>query len=306
MKKMMNALLALMLVILLMPCAAQAEFVDHTERYPDKFLAAGEAPIRTENSYQSQDVNLTINTQRLLGSDVYVVDIYVRSVESFQRVFAGGSYGKTTAKVQKMATENDAIVAMTGDSGHYFTVGWAVGNGEVLRDTKNRKRDLGILYRDGVMVTVENDAVDYDQLRADADADRIWQLFLFGPALLDAEGKAKTDFKDSNVRFTNPRSAIGYFAPGHYCFVQVDGRGTKSQLAARKSNSGMTLNELADFMASLGCMAAYNLDGGQSSMLAFNDKIISAPVKGGRRVGDIVIIKDLLVQSTETSGEEAK
>ncbi len=300
----MKNFVAILLVILLalLPLAALGEsadlaqmpaFADFSDKFGDKFLPKGSAPVRTENSYQSEDVNISISSRRVERSDVYIVDIYVRSVACFQRVHAGGSYGKTTAKVRVMAKENDAIVAMTGDSGHYFTKGWAVSNGKINRDTPNRKRDLGIVYRSGEMVTVVNAELDYDRIRADADAGKIWHIFLFGPALLDAEGKATLDFSENEVRYPNPRSVIGYFEPGHYCFVQVDGRGTKSAIEERKTSVGLEMDDLAKLMEDIGCKAAYNLDGGQSSMLVFNNEIYSTPYGGGRNVGDIVIIKDL-------------
>lgn len=305
MKKLVTILLAVLLAVL--PVCALGEaaevppFADFSEKFADKFLLPGSEPIVTENSYQSDDVYLTITPRRVenqsrprLGkSDVYIVDIYVRTVECFQRVHAGGAYGKTTAKVRKLAEESDAIVAMTGDSGHYFTKGWAVSNGVINRDTENRKRDLGIVYRDGTMVTVVNKDIDYAQIRADAESGKIWHIFLFGPALLDAEGKATLDFSDCEVRSANPRSAIGYIEPGHYVFVQVDGRGAKSALEARKTSPGLYMDDLAVLMEEIGCKAAYNLDGGQSSMLVFNGEIHSTPYHGGRNVGDAVIIKDL-------------
>lgn len=316
MKTMLKILLVILLVIL--PVAALGEaaetaevakvpaFADFSDKFADKFLLEGSEPIWTENSYQSEDVNLTISTRRVEKSDVYIVDIYVRSVECFQRVHAGGAYGKTTAKVRKMAADSNAIVAMTGDSGHYFTKGWAVSNGVINRNTENRKRDLGIVYRDGVMDTVINADLDYAQIQADADAGKIWHIFLFGPALLDEEGKATLDFSDNEVRFANPRSAIGYFEPGHYCFVQVDGRGTKSALEARKTSTGLYMDDLAKLMEDIGCVAAYNLDGGQSSMLVYNGEIISTPYGGGRNVGDVVIIKDLPKETAPAEASEAE
>ena len=268
-------------------------FADFSDKFADKFLPEGSEPILTENSYQSENVNITISTRRCEKSDVYIADIYVRSVECLQRVYAGGSYGKTTAKVNKMAVQSGAILAMTGDSSQTFSKGWVVSNGKIERDSSNRIRDLGIVYRDGTMETIRSKDVDYAKLRADADAGRIWHIFLFGPALLDGESKATLSFKDSNVRYANPRSVIGYYEPGHYCFVQVDGRGVKSALEAKTTSVGLTLSQLAALMEELGCKAAYNLDGGQSSMLAFNFEIISTPYHGGRNVGDSVVIMDL-------------
>lgn len=288
----MKKLILLIAFALLLPlCACGEEFADFSQLYPDKFLPEGSEPIRTENSYQSDDVYLTITGMREQQSDIYVVDIYVRSVECFQRAFADGKWGSTTARVRTIAEENNAIIAMTGDSGHYFSFGWVAANGQVLRDNRNRMRDLGIVYRSGELVTVENENIDNDLIRSQTDD--IWHIFLFGPALLDENGKAKTDFSDSNVESPNPRSLIGYYAPGHYCFVQVDGRGASSKLDKGKTSRGLDLENLALFMEGLGCKSAYNLDGGQSSMLVYNGEIYSSPYHGGRNVGDVVLIKDL-------------
>ena len=308
---MMKKLLTMLLLLaMLLPCALGEEvetpaFADFSDKFADKFLLAGSEPIVTETSYQSEDVNITITTRRVSNSDVYVADIYVRSVECFLRGHAGEKYGKATAKVTKLAENRDAIIAMTGDSGHYFTKGWAISNGEINKDSPNRLRDLAILYRDGVMVGIPNEHVDNDQIRADADAGKIWHIFLFGPSLLDAEGKArpKAEFEDCNVKAANPRSVIGYYEPGHYCFVQVDGRKTKSVLESGKKNLGIKMTDLALLMEELGCQAAYNLDGGQSSMMWYGGEVISSPHKGGRPVGDIVYIKDLPKAETEQTAE---
>lgn len=308
MKKLLTILLML---AMLLPCALGEEaevpaFADFSDKFADKFLLEGSEPIVTENSYQSEDVNITITTRRVSDSDVYVADIYVRSVECFQRGHAGNKYGKATAKVKEMAANRDAILAMTGDSGHYFTKGWAISNGVINKDSPNRLRDIAIVYRSGEMVGIPNENVDNDQIRAEADAGKIWHIFLFGPSLLDAEGKArpKAEFEDSNVKAANPRSVIGYYEPGHYCFVQVDGRKNKSALEAGKKNLGIKMRDLALLMEELGCKAAYNLDGGQSSMMYYDGEVISSPYKGGRPVGDIVYIKDLPKTDAEETAED--
>ena len=47
------------------------------------------------------------------------------------------------------------------------------------------------------------------------------------------------------------------------------------------------------FFADLGCKAAYNLDGGASAVMTFNDEIYSRPSNGGRALGDALLIKEL-------------
>ena len=83
--------------------------------------------------------------------------------------------------------------------------------------------------------------------------DGAYQSWTFGPNLLDENGKALSSFNTWDyIRQTHPRSAIGYYEPGHYCFVVVDGRQSGY-------SRGMTLPELARVFEDLGCSAAYNL-----------------------------------------------
>lgn len=81
----------------------------------------------------------------------------------------------------------------------------------------------------------------------------------------------------------NPRSAIGYTADNHLIIVAVDGR--------ESSSVGMTLTELANFMKSIGCFNAMNLDGGGSTVLYVNGKVVNNPqVKGGIALSNAIIL----------------
>ncbi len=72
----------------------------------------------------------------------------------------------------------------------------------------------------------------------------------------------------------NPRTAVGYTADNNLIIVTVDGR--------ENSSIGMTLTELANFMKSIGCFNAMNLDGGGSTVLYVNGKVVNnPPVQGG-------------------------
>lgn len=254
------------------------------------FLAAGEAPVITATSYRSHNIYIDIISRRFMETDVYVADVHVRSMDNFRRIYAGGEWDTRRDRVDSMSEASGAILAMTGDSSEYFSSGWVAGNGVIWRDIFNTKRDLCILYKDGRMVTYKAPSRAMHRQFAE-EKDDIWQTFLFGPALLDEEGKAYTKF-NSNVKVANPRSVIGYYEPGHYCFVQVDGRSTDSVLEEGEINNGLSLVNLAQLMESLGCKAAYNLDGGRSSMMWFVDGIISTPAAINRTIGDIVAIME--------------
>ena len=281
MKKILCILLALMAF----------SFPSLAEENQTLFLEAGAEPVLTDFSYRSENIVIDITSMRACDSDVYIADIHVRSVDYFLRAFAEGEWGTETRKISTIAENSGALLAMTGDSGQNFSAGWIVANGVIERNTRNRKRDLCLLLKDGSMAFYPAGTVTQEELEAAAET--IWHSFLFGPVLLDEDGKALDDFSDSNVRYKNPRSVLGYYQPGHYCFVQVDGRSAKSALEDGAINHGMTLEELAAFMEELGCSGAYNLDGGRSSAMWFNGRVISTQADSSRRIGDIMLIKEI-------------
>ena len=287
-------MLAMLLCLLMLAGCALAESApqqtaDFSEKFADKFLAEGENTIIGQELYQSQNLYIKITSFRQDDSDVYVADIYMRTLDCFQRGFGGGKWKKSQAKVGRIAEDNYAVMALTGDNSQNFTSGWVVANGDILRKTKNTKRDLCLIYRTGEMVTLKAAQIDHKKITEEMD--QLWQSFLFGPVLLDENGKAMTKF-NTDVGPANPRSVIGYYEPGHYCFVQIDGRRTESRLEKGKINYGMTMKQTSALMEQLGCAAAYNLDGGQSSVLWYNGGNLSNPYNGGRNVMDAVLILD--------------
>ena len=71
----------------------------------------------------------------------------------------------------------------------------------------------------------------------------------------------------------NPRTAIGYTAHNEFIMVAVDGR--------EHASVGMTLGELARMMKSFGCINAMNLDGGGSTVMYVNGKVVNRPAQPG-------------------------
>lgn len=71
----------------------------------------------------------------------------------------------------------------------------------------------------------------------------------------------------------------------HYLFVIVDGRSSGY-------SRGMTLTEFADLFKELGATEAYNLDGGGSSTMYFQGRVVNNPLGKGqeRGVSDIIYI----------------
>lgn len=287
MKSLKMLCLLLTLCLLAGGAAAEAVFKDLGRAFETQFLPKGSE--WSENGYQSENLSLQIETHRVCDSDVYVAQIWVRTAESMRRAFGSGVWNASSEKLGVLAAENNAILALSGDNSHLLKAGYLVGNGQLWRSRGNNMRDLCVLYTDGTM-KVYTATPDHERLAIEAEQGMIWQTFVFGPGLLDENGKALEKFTANDVEPKNPRAVIGYYEPGHYCLVQVDGRGTFSAIEPGADNEGMTMTELAQFMESIGCKAAYNLDGGQSAAMWFRDDVISTPYHNGRAVGDAIVI----------------
>lgn len=246
-------------------------------QYADKF---SKATIQEEQSYRSENVSVEIQTEEMYGSIVHIADIYVNDITSL-RTAVYDAYSKRYMHTLDMANAAGAIVAISGDHfyAHLQSGVFAIRNGQLYAEKPNKKQDACVLYYDGAMEVYKADEIDLDAIYA-RDPYQVWY---FGPGLLDEDGGAIQQFK-STVSGENPRSAIGYYEPGHYCFVMVEGR--------TKDSDGVTLPQLAQIFEDLGCKVAYNLDGGKTAVITYNGKLVSKLIGSGREVSDIVYIAE--------------
>lgn len=106
-----------------------------------------------------------------------------------------------------------------------------------------------------------------------------------GAGWILANGAANTstwsNWSDS-FKARNPRTLIGWNAT-HLFLVAVDGRSAASV--------GMTFQEMADFMLSIGATDAINLDGGGSTTMVVDGTVRNVPSDGSQRaVGNAVLL----------------
>jgi len=250
-------------------------------KFSDKFTDGD--VVETKKSYMSSNANVSYDdfTVEIEGKKVvyHKVEIYVRNYEYFRTAIVGNTLvgGMNHASgTPYLARKKDAITAINGDycSGH--NIGPVVRNGVLYRTSAFD--DIFVMYTDGSMKAYEKGT--YADMNFESGD--IWQAWSFGPSLLTADGQPKTEF-NSVLTDLHPRTAIGYYEPGHYCFVTIDGRNSGG-------SRGMTLEEMSKLFYDFGCTAAYNLDGGRTSVAVWKDKIINNPYGGGRPCSDIVYI----------------
>ena len=224
---------------------------------------------------------------RTLYTDIYIADVVTDDPAYLKTALAEGSFGRNlTDTTSSMAEQNDAILAINGDYYGFRDTGYVIRNGYLYRSVpaKDPNQEDLVLY--------ENGAVDIVR-EADLTAEEIWDsgaedIFSFGPGLvIDGEISVVEGEEVKRAQVTNPRTAFGVISPLHYLFVVSDGRTDESV--------GLSLLELAHLMKDLGCVTAYNLDGGGSSTMWFNGKVLNHPTTFGdtiaeRGISDIVYI----------------
>ncbi len=251
-------------------------------KYAEKFTS-GEV-IYTDTVYRSSNVCIEISEHAVKVEYVpvhyFVADIYIQDITSLRCAISQSSNNKD--RVEDLCNQNGGIVATSGDYFLFHSSGLAIRNGELLRDRLHPDQDVCVLYQDGTMETYLKGQIDLQSIYAK----RPYHAWSFGPRLLE-NGQPMTSFNTS-VETWNPRCAIGYYEPGHYCLVVVDGRQEPDY------SYGLKMGDLSKLMYELGCTEAYNLDGGMTAMMAFHGGIISHPCAGGRQSCDIVYVAEPL------------
>ena len=273
---------------------------DDTNAAPHKFEAMfahdGGEPEVTDTYYRSHDIYMTVTEVTEPISDYiaryYIYDIYVRYTENLFTVAHKNNRYPFTELIEEAGSP---VAALSGDFWRE-NADIAVRNGVMLRQDLTTENDFCVMYLDGsIKIYAPSELPGFEI------TDDIYQIWNFGPSLLDEDGHAKTSFGAKNdIQNRNPRASIGYYEPGHYCFIAVEGRRHITYGGERVYLGGMRFTDLSKLYESLGCVSAYNLDGGDSAFAYYNGEILRqdwsrAHEEGQspRKIYDIICIGEL-------------
>ncbi len=239
-------------------------------------------------SYSSDNVTIKITEKTVNNTSVYIADIQLKDSSLLKSAVAENTLGRNImAKTSEIASDANAILAINGDFYGFRDSGYVMRNGYLYRNESSDEdsEDL-VVYSDGKMEIIKEGDITAEELEQKGAV----QIYSFGPGLVkDGEIAISENTEVDQSMHSNPRTAIGYYSDTHYCFVVSDGRTDKSE--------GLSLYQLAEVMKYLGVTSAYNLDGGGSSTMYFNGKVINNPTTNGnkiseRKVSDIICITE--------------
>jgi exopolysaccharide biosynthesis protein len=178
--------------------------------------------------------------------------------------------GETTSSIAK---RNGAVAAI--NAGGFMDVGWTGTGGA----------PMGYIIHDGKVVvnqksnTVKQDSAAFTNQMLIVGKHSVNQLLgeygvkegvSFGPPLI-VNGQ-KTIKRGDGGWGIAPRTAIGQRDDGTVILLVIDGR--------RAGSMGATLRDVQDIFLKYGVKNAVNLDGGSSTTMYFNGKVINKPSDG--------------------------
>ena len=118
---------------------------------------------------------------------------------------------------------------------------------------------------------------------------RIAEDITNGVPQLIKDGKIDITWEQENatksfVETRHPRTAVAKLKDGKFLMITVDGR--------TESSGGIGLQDLAEYLLSLGATDAMNLDGGGSTTMFVDGKVVNHPSdkEGERKVSDAILV----------------
>lgn len=240
---------------------------------PAVTTSAPSIPDAPEKTAVDAEPTIELTEHRVQDTTVYVAAVSLTDPLQLRTALAQGAYGRNvTEATSSMAARVGAAIAINGDFYGSRERGYVVRNGELLRATSAGGEDL-VIWADGSFSIIDEDDITAAELVAEGAE----QVFCFGPALVvDGEIAVDPGEEVGKAMASNPRTAIGIHTDGHYYLVVSDGR--------TRESTGLSLRELAEFMQSLGCTIAYNLDGGGSSTMVVDGEVVNNPTTNGKSI----------------------
>lgn len=243
------------------------------------------APISTDTEYHDDQIDIVLTTMRVENTTVYVADVQIADISLLKTALAGNTYARNLTETTSVQAANaGAILAINGDYYGAQERGYVLRNGVLYRASAQSGTDALVIGADGNFRIINEGETSADTLVREG----AWQVLTFGPALIkDGQVTVSSSDEVGRAMTSNPRTAIVQISEGHYLLVVSDGR--------TKESTGLSLRQLAELMQSLGAQIAYNLDGGGSSTMVFQGRVVNNPTTNGRSirersVSDIVYI----------------
>lgn len=244
--------------------------VDDKDKYSDDSAIAV-----SSSNYENTDED--VDDKSLYSDKIDFIDLSNEKLKGYMLIVSdprrisiaiSDNLGRRGMKLSDIVKTNNAIGGInaggfTDDNGKGSggtPTGFLIQNYKVIYGIPGKKEALIGFNKDSVLVLGQYTIQE-------AKEKKIRDAVTFGPSLIvNGEPTIKTGNGGLGLQ---PRTAIGQRQDGAVLLLVIDGR--------QLSSVGATLKEVQDIMLQYGAYNAANLDGGSSTTMIYNDKLINHP-----------------------------
>lgn len=234
----------------------------------------------SETEYQDPTLHVVIEKGRKDNCDYWVARVKIAHASQLRTAAAGGFENEVTMNGVYLAKRQNAVLAIDGDYYAYYRYGYILRQGELFLDKLRAQRDVLAIDENGdfhILLTPAEGS-----MTTELNGKKLINAFHFGPALVIDGEIGKLDASDWLVpESKRQRMCIAQTGPLEYMALCCAG--------PARGSEGMDLRQFAQLAKELGAVTAYNLDGGDSTMMIFDgEKINSKENLSTRDISDII------------------
>lgn len=206
----------------------------------------------------------------------YALKVKLKHTDAMKLVLAGDQPGKSETTLSAVKRNKAAVGVNAGGfadgRGGRYPLSTTIVDGEYVGGFEASYKDLffvGLNESNKLIGGKFSSRSQLDSLKPKFGAS-------FVPVLLDNGKKTAIPAKWKTSPKRAPRTVIANYKDDQLLFIVADGYN-------ERGSSGATLEEMQSMAKSFGAIDAYNLDGGGSSTLVFNGRVINSPSDGQLR-----------------------
>ncbi|MBH5318990.1 phosphodiester glycosidase family protein [Paenibacillus sp. GSMTC-2017] len=243
------------------------------EMYDKKITAKLGKPASTISSDKLRAQLFYLNNDNFKS---YAVKIQLKSDDAMKMVLGGSEVGHAKTTLQAVKDHNAAVGVNAGGyadgRGKRYPMSNTIVDGKYVTGFEASYADLFFVGLNDQNKLVGGEFSDKSQL--DAKKPKFGASFV--PVLLKGGAAQTIPPKWQTSPKRAPRTVIANYKDDQLLILVTDGYN-------EAGSSGATLEEVQSLLKHYGARDGYNLDGGGSSSLIFNGKVINKPSDGGLR-----------------------
>ena len=249
-------------------------------------LFTTETPIipGTKVTYYLDETIFAITWKQALDYMCYTIsEVKIAHPSQYRRFLAGGEYGSDKQfTTTEMAASVNAVLASSGDFYKHRRMGTIVYDGVVQRVDSWQVDTCYINDEGDLFFTSKGENPDIESAQKFVDEHNIRFSLAFGPILIQNGEKVMTwNYPVGEIEDEFPRAGLGQRDKLHYIITCVNAEGAYPNVP--------DIYRFQNVVANFGCDMVYTLDGGQTAVIAMNDKLINSVLFGfQRKISDII------------------